>query len=312
MYARMIYFLIALLLLMPSAALAHIVNENSLYEDIQYSDAKAQILYLSGLGVIASDHSASLFKPKDKLTRADLAYWAGSFLKLSAASTKVQDIQNAALAKGLVTSLQGNATYEDVNRAYFQGQGKVKQPESELTREDFVLFMADYLRIPVNGQTLFERAGFLKGPAGAVEQITVQEQKDETGKSVQVYSLQLNGKSYSLSAHPKVVNGLTDPTSWKGSSIQEAWLINAEGKEQLQLITFEKREHKDMQAPAPVGGGQQGGLTQAHSGHTPDASSAQLDAKTSFPYVPAIAGLLLIIVAGWLFIKKPSSYRARK
>ncbi|MGG0937584.1 hypothetical protein ABHN11_15985 [Brevibacillus centrosporus] len=86
-----------LALIMPTNALAHITNEQNLYEDLQYSEAKAQIVYLSGLGVIAADHGTALFSPKEKLTRADLAYWAGSFFKLAGKEAKHEEIAQAAV-----------------------------------------------------------------------------------------------------------------------------------------------------------------------------------------------------------------------
>jgi len=116
---RLIGILLMLVLLMPSAASAHIVNDQNLYEDIEYSTAKTEIVYLNGLGILVPDHGNALFSPKDKLQRVDLAYLTGRFHKAAASNASPDEVAAAAVEKGYVPSLEGNATYGDVNQAFF-------------------------------------------------------------------------------------------------------------------------------------------------------------------------------------------------
>jgi hypothetical protein len=296
-------FMIALVLLLPSAASAHVVNDQTIYEDIQYSAVKEQIVILSGLGVIASEHGASLFRPNEKLTRMELALWAGTFLKLTDADAAAQDITKAAWDKGIITSLQGNATYQDANQAYFQGQAKAAQPDAEMTREAFISFMASYLDQKINGKTLYERAGCSPGASGLIEAVTQQEVKDAKGSVSKVYILQINGKKLVLGAHPKIIHASVDPAQWKGKNIVSSWLMKAEGAdEQVQLITFE-------QQPADTGQKEAVNKTadHTHDGHGSESSAASKAGTLTtagFPFFPSAVAALIVLIAVWLFAKR--------
>jgi hypothetical protein len=290
-----------------------LLNDQNLYEDIQFVQAKDDLMRLSGIGVIANDHGVPLFRPQDMLTRMDLAYWAGSFLQPGGHETAADsmDVAKAALAQGVVSSLQGNATYGDVNRAYFQGQAKVDHPDSELSREAFVLFMAPYLHTRINGGTLYETAGYSMGPTGTVETVTNQDTTDANGKLSKKYEMKINGKSYALTAHPKVLNGPVSPSFWQGKLIKESWLLpqkTGSDDKLIQLVVFDKTG-KDAAAQA-VDGSKAAGLhtAGAHVNHgnirTQDAAAHPESASVS-PFVPgAVGGLLVLLIAFLLFTRK--------
>lgn len=249
---KIIPLLLILVFLLPLPVWAHITNEQNLYDDIQYSEARDATVILSGLGVIPSEHGAALFRPKDKLTRAELAYWAGTFLKASKDQTAdPKTVQQAALQQGIVSTLEGAAALNDVNQAYFGGLApKLEQPEGEVTKEAFAVWMYGQLSTRVDGRTLFDRAGFEAGPAGVVEDVTVKEAKAANGAAVKTVTLQVNGQAYALGEHPKLVHASVEPSDWKGRTIQASWTFKAaDGKPVLQLLTF---------AGQTSAGGQQG------------------------------------------------------
>src|SRR5690349_17935346 len=141
----------------PGIGSAHVQNERSLYEDIQFSPAQKEIVYLRGISAIsAPETGAQLFRPDAKLTRAELAYWAGLFkLPQEERETAVPaDIRKAAVDKGIVSSLQGDGTYRDVSQAYFDGALNLKRPDETMTHEQFVVFLAGYLTQNPDGPSL--------------------------------------------------------------------------------------------------------------------------------------------------------------
>lgn len=286
--------MLLLMLLVPSAVSAHVVNDQNLYEDLQYSTAKQEIVYLSGLGVIASDHGSSLFSPKEKLTRADLAYWVGAFYRLQPDGASREEVAAAALEKGFLSSLEGNATYEDVNRAYFQGQASVEHPERELSREEFALFVYQHRAEQVAGKTLYAHAGFVSGPAGVVEKVSVREK---------ITYLQVAGVEYPLSAHPRIINASTDPATWQGKSIEESWLREAEG--QLHLLVFASAPAaatvNENAAQAPAAGAETAAPQAAHDhGET----AAEGEEAAGFPIFPVALGVILVSIVASVWVSK--------
>ncbi|MBU8713355.1 hypothetical protein KM924_12670 [Brevibacillus parabrevis] len=297
---RSLCLLAMLVWLLPSLVSAHIVNEQNLYDDLQYSKATSQIVYLSGLGVIPYDHHGStLFSPQEKLTREELAYWAGTFGKLQESGAARTEVTAAALAKGLVPSLDGNATYADVNQAYFAGKLAVQDAGRELTREQFALFVFEHRKDEAEGKSLYDRGGFLAGPTGKVDKVSVREEKDAEGKAAKVYSLTVSGASYDVSAHPRVLQAAVDPAEWEGRAIQEAWLMNVAGKSQpqLQLIQFEQSANASAQPEKAASADH----AHEHAGHEAAASSDESGSSLA-PLVIVI--VLLVLVGGFLFTRK--------
>lgn len=297
MKRSLVLLLMMLVLVMPTSALAHITNEQNLYEDLQYSEAKSEIVYLSGLGVIASEHGAMLFSPKEPLKRMDLAYWAGSFFRLMGKEAKHEEIAQAAVKKGLVPSLEGNATYEDVNQAYFKGKVHVENAKAEVTREDFARFVYEHRTEVVDGKTLFEQAGFAPGPVGIVDKVTSLEEKDASGNSTKTYVLKVGDQQVQLTAHPKIVQAPVDPSDWEGRTMTESWIVSPDGQpKQLQVIVFEKSDipAKQEQTAKPA--------AESHAGHGEHTEQTQ-ETEAGFPYVPVIVGVLLVAVVGLLLFR---------
>jgi hypothetical protein len=148
----------------------------------------------------------SLFKPNERLTKQDLYTWANAFYK-----------------KDVPQMMTGNATYQDVNDAYFKNKLTLEHPSDELSREQFAVFMASNMNTLIDGKTLFESAGFVAGPIGSVTTVTTEIVGDGEA-SYAIYSLSINGKVYKVSDHPKVINAPTDLSELKGHKLIDTWI----------------------------------------------------------------------------------------
>lgn len=289
--------LIAVLLLMPTVASAHIVNDQNLYEDLQYSKAKSEIVYLTGLGVIPYEHGTMLFSPKDKLTRAELGFWAGSFYKLKEQGAPHDKYAAAALEKGLLSTLEGNATFDDVNRAFFQGKIQVENPQEEVSREEFALFVYEHRNEKVDDKSLYDHAGLVSGPAGTVEKVTVQDKTPQ---------LKLGDRELTLSSHPRVLNASVDPATWEGRTLEQSWLKTADDqKEQLHILVFEPSsspgatDTSTISSPSTVAGHDHGQHAQGES-----STQSKAEAPSEFPYVPVAVVVVLIAIVATFWVSK--------
>jgi hypothetical protein len=225
------------LIFIPINVAAHITNEKNLYEDIAASEASEEIVYLRSMNVIATEEGVNLFWPNEMLTREDLAVWAMNFNSQNSSHHDNGRAHSPEMAvdRGLIDSIQGNATLEDVNKAYFNKTLKISN-DKEITREEFALFMGEHFLTEVNGKDLFIRSGLSDGPTGIIDDL-VSSENDELSK------LSINGKEYSLSHHPKIVNGPTDVESLNGHKVAVSYTRRDEkGEDILELIKFAGKE----------------------------------------------------------------------
>jgi hypothetical protein len=319
---KIVAFLSLFVLLLSSPVSAHVYNEKTLYDDIEFSEAKEEIVYLRGLDVIASEKGARLFKPQEKLTKEELAFWVASFKGLGGAGhghgeASPNDLQQKAVEKGLINSLEGNATYADVNQTYFGGKAQVEKLDSELTKEEFALFMGKFLHEKVGGETLESMAGAEEGPVGVVEKVTVEE-IGEGEKKKKAYTLTISGKEYKVSGHPKMLYGPVDLTQWEGKKIRHSLLITGHsGEAVIQIADLGEGQflddeiaNKELNQP-PAQSNEEGNQGQSEDSDNQGKEStakeqpAEKAAESGgFPVVPVIGGLLLVVIVGWLFIKK--------
>jgi hypothetical protein len=300
---KVLSFLFIFMLLFQASVFAHVTNEKTIYDDIQFSKAKEEIVYLRGLSVIPYENGVNLFKPQSKLTKADLAFWATSFKGLGNHDAKKEDLQQAAVDNGLVDSLKGNATYADVNQAYFEGKASVDTPESGVTREQFALFMGQFLNEKVDGQTLFDMAGAEPGPSGTIEKVTVKEE-GEGEKAKKVYWLMIEGEKYKISGHPKMLYGPVDLTQWEGKKVKDSWLIKGHnGEKVLQIVALERGQFLEDQSDSNDQDVQTGeGENQAEN-QTANSVSEQ-PSRQGFPVVLVVGAVVLLGILAWLFMKK--------
>ena len=63
------------------------------------------------------------------------------------------------MAEGLLSTIDGQATYSLVNEAFFHGNLQLVTPDEQLTRDQFTKFVASHVHTNIEGQTLMDKAG---------------------------------------------------------------------------------------------------------------------------------------------------------
>lgn len=157
-----------LLIIAPINVVAHITNEKNLYEDIATSEAAEEILYLRSMNAIAAEEGVNLFRPNEVLTREDLAVWAINFNlqnSIDHHGTNGTHSPEEAVDKGLIDTIQGNATFEDVNKVFFNKTLRIAS-NKEITREEFAIFMGEHFSAKVDGKDFLFALDYLKVRTG--------------------------------------------------------------------------------------------------------------------------------------------------
>ena len=224
------------LLLITTNVSAHVMNSQSVFEDIHYTEAAEDILLISALGMVSAESGKQTFRPQDPLTREELGEFVGGYFRFE---------DELALEKGYLSSTKGEATYADVNQAFFENELTVENPEGTMTREEFAQFIAANLERDIGGQTLAERSGFAAGPTGLIEKV---QQVEET------YELTIDGKVYELGEHPYVAAESVDPLVWQGMSLTKSWEGPSE-KNALHFLKIESEPIKPTSDKAEEAGG---------------------------------------------------------
>ena len=216
--------LAAATLIAAGQAGAHIKNEGSQFPDIEFSDARFDIVLLVGAGVIPE---TPVFEPDQPLTRSDLAAWAALAKGLGEGgeTPDTRKLANAALEQGLLESLQGEASYADINNVLFEGQLSPEQPQAVPDRGEAASFIAANLSASLNGGTLLERLGMQPGPTGAVSEVESRTDPDHGS----AYYLTVGGETHQMYAHGRVANGPTDLLQWEGRTVRQSFLRGADG-----------------------------------------------------------------------------------
>lgn len=294
---RIFIILIIALPLFGSYVSAHVTNEKTIYDDIEFSDAKEQIIYLRGLNIISPPQGANLYKPQEKLTMAELAYWVAAFKKLGGHEAKTEDLQKSAVERGLVDSLEGNATYADINLAYFNGKAMVEKPEEELSKEEFALFMGNFLNEKVDGITLFDMASYEPGPVGIVEKVSF-EMEGKGKEAYKVFRFTMNGVEYQVSKHPKIIYGPVDLGEWEGKEIEESWLSSGDGKKKvIEVIKVKMNEFANSQTAKQNEPTLSVETNQMSGGPQPQPARASIA-------VLVLGGSILVIILGWVLFNR--------
>lgn len=290
MKARFGMAMLALLLAVVwfgSRGYAHVTNESSVYEDLEFSEAKEQVLLLSGLNLFPHDKGVQLFRPQEKLTRAELNRWVANFNAHNGGDLEAAKDE------------EGNATYEDVSRAFFGGRFMPDNRNAELTREEFAAFVGARLHEQVDGRTLFDRAGLTKGPAGAIEDVVAQ-REGEGAAAYDAYQIAVQGKRYPLHPHPKVLFGSPDAREWEGRTVAESWYREEAGNGDgsgLAIIMLERESGKETEA----------GSHSASSHQAEDHVHSDEEGKASFPILPIAGAGAVVVLLVWLGVRKRNS-----
>ena len=271
-----------------------ITNEKTLYDDLEFTKVQEEVVFMRALGVLSGEDT-NVFRPQDQLTMEDVAFFSSRFHGYAGHSDSKETAIDQALENNLVDSLEGNATYADVNHAYFEGKAPVDSPDGELTREEFVVFMSQFLSETIDGQTLFEMKDWTEGPTGVIEAIEYEVLVDDDEKEAyKEYTLTIEGEAILVNDHARIYQGPIDLSAWEGKNVEESWLTETEdGKKQFNILVAEDGQFSNEEIAD----------TEIEIDETiiPGSTSK----SGGFPAIPVIVGaLLLIAVIGFVFMRK--------
>jgi len=209
-----------MLLISPFASVnAHILTETSQFPDIKTSDARFDIVVLVGAGIVPETPE---FGPDKNLSRTDLAAWgahAASLLGKTSDKPDVNALARAALEQGLVKSLDGDATYADINALFFNDKDTPTQADAVPTRAQAASYLAKGLVKPVPG-SLLEKSGLQAGPTGEVTKVESRTNPDGGSSSY----VTIGETTLPVYTHAKVGNGPSDITKWKGLTARRSFV----------------------------------------------------------------------------------------
>ncbi len=215
-----VFSLAMLLVVFPvESVIAHILTETSQFPDIKTSDARFDIVVLVGMGIVPE---TLVFEPEKKLSRVDLAAWRALVANLIAKSGDKPDVNapaKAALEQGLVKSLDGDATYAEINKLFFQGKLETAQPDAVPTRAQAASYIAAGLVSPT-GVSLLEKNGVQAGPIGEVSSVESRTNPDG-GIS---HFITVGGVTMPMYTHGRVGNGPSDLAKWTGRTVRRSYV----------------------------------------------------------------------------------------
>ncbi len=257
-------------------AVAHIKNEASQFPDIEFSNARFDIVLLVGAGIIPE---TPVFEPDAPFSRNDLATWAALAEDLGAGgeTPDTDALATAALEQGLIASIDGQATFEDINKVFFRGQLTPDRPAATPTKGEAASYIATHLTSAA-GEALLARRGVRKGPAGHPARVELELNPD--GGST--YMITIGDTSLPMYAHGRVANGPTDLVQWDGRTVRRSF-IREQGD--LDFWTYLEAEP----TATPVLGGNSTGP------EDPTGSEANTNRSLLYGLVAAASALGLIL-----------------
>ena len=223
-------------------AVAHIKNEASQFPDIEFSDARFDIVLLVGAGIIPE---TPVFEPDALFTRVDLATWTAlaEELGVGGETPDTDALATAALEQGLIASIDGQATYEDINKIFFRGKLDPDRPAATLIKGEAASYIATHLTSSA-GEALLARRGVRKGPAGHAARVELQSNPDGSN----TYMITIDDLSLPMYAHGRVANGPTDLVQWDGRTVRRSFI-----REQGDLAFWTYLEAEPIAAPGDSG-----------------------------------------------------------
>lgn len=257
---------------LANTAFAHIKNEASQFPDIEFSDARFDIVMLVGAGVIPE---TAVFEPEALLSRFDLASWAGLAAGSAAGGENADTRQLAAVAlkEGLVKSVEGDATYKEVSDVFFGGQFTDNQMQGTPTKAQAARFIASHLTTTPVGIALLRKRGLSLGPTGKISRIEIRGHDEEKAAAGSKHSQDAKGhmhergpagsgeyedsanyitigeQSLPMHAHARVANGPTDLLQWEGRMVRLSFVGSQAG---VPVITYLEAEPQAAAAELPA------------------------------------------------------------
>ncbi len=204
-------------LLVYSNAFGHIKNEATQFPDIEFSNARFDIVVLVGAGIIPE---TPVFEPDKALSNEELAAWVAlaEGLGRGGENPDTAALAAAALEQGFVESLAGDASLADLNRVFFAGKLDIDDGERTPSKADAASLIATALGSEV-GQALLERRGLGTGVGGDVTEVAIEE-----GHHGNAYVLTIGGTKLQMDEHGRVANGPTDLLQWEGRRVRRSFV----------------------------------------------------------------------------------------
>ena len=159
------------------------------------------------------------FDPDAPLSRFDLASWGALVADLGEGGENpdTDALAAAALEQGLVDSIEGQATYEEINDLLFHGQLTDYRPAATPTGGEAASYIAAQLSTSA-GATLLGRRGLRFGPVGEV--VRVESRSNPDGGST--YVITIGETSLPMYVHGRVGNGPVDLVKWRGLTVRRS------------------------------------------------------------------------------------------
>ncbi|HET6629656.1 MAG TPA: hypothetical protein VFG91_07765 [Woeseiaceae bacterium] len=207
--------------LAAGGALAHIKNEASQFPDIEFSDARYDIVVLVGAGIIPQ---TPVFEPDSPLSRHDLAAWVALARGLgSGGETPDMDaLADAALEHGAVESLDGLTTYAELNALFFGGRLTLEESDQTPSRGEAASFIAEHLDTEA-GRALLASLDLRTGATGTVTAV-----RSERGEEHGAYVIAVGDTALPMYLHGRVANGPVDLLQWKDRKIRRSFVRDTE------------------------------------------------------------------------------------
>lgn len=208
-------------LLVTTSAFAHVMNKNNVFSDLSHTEAADEVVLLSALGIVSYLDDSLEFKPTETLSAKDLGAWVAGYNGLEGETSS--ELAQAAVDAELISTTEGDATYQLVNEVYFHGKLAVDNPEATVTREEFALFVARHVQSDMGGHTLLDMSGYTSGPTGVIEHVERVQKKTASGSSAYVYMMTIAGTVYEVGMHPRAIADSADPAVWVGQQVAESF-----------------------------------------------------------------------------------------
>jgi len=227
--------------------LGHIKNEATQFPDIEFSAARFDIVVLVGAGIIPE---TPVFEPDKALSNEELASWVAlaQGLGRGGENPDTAALAAAALERGIVNSLAGDASVADLNRLFFDGNLGIEAGERTPTKAEAASFIATALGSEV-GKALLERRNLAAGVSGDVTEVAL-----EQGHHGNVYVLTIGGIKLQMDEHGRVANGPTDLLQWEGRSVRRSFIRGSGDHAQWMYLEAEPRRAAPADAaPAATG-----------------------------------------------------------
>lgn len=236
--------LVSCLFLASGSALAHIKNEATQFPDIEFSDARFDIVVLVGAGIIPE---TPVFEPDKTLSMSELATWVAlaEGLQPGGENPDVTELAAMSLQQGYVDTLAGDARLADLNRLFFDGQLALEDADRSPTKAEAARLIATQLDTAA-GQALLEKRGLVSATGGEVTEVATKE-----GHHGNAYVVTIGDSTLEMDAHGRVANGPTDLLQWQGRVIRRAF-VRGSGHHALWLYLEAEPLQQAVVAAVPV------------------------------------------------------------